>query len=156
MTVEELIALTPWILSILAALGSVYTWIKGQGARDADTASTLTGAALNLVNELQDEVKRLNTKIEGLQSHVDTQETENAKINAKYAILSKEFREVEIEQHRLQQELYKVEVERDNLIIRVASLTDEIKGLTEVNIYLQETIKGLQDNIRTLNNGSIL
>ena len=146
----------PLIFSLLAIFGSVYSYLNSSKQRKADEAGTLTDTAMKLVNELQEELDRLKNKVTGLQSHVENQDTQYKKIASKYNVLSNDFHAMEVDLYNVRQELSKVEVERDNLALRVASLTDEIKTLSRMNLDLVNQITKLQGTIKEWDQKNVL
>jgi len=146
----------PLILSAGAAIGTGYAWVKGADGRNADTASKLTGTALELVNELQEEIKRMKTTIDGLQSHTREQEEQRLKIESNYKTLLSDFRVIENNLDSVKRELSIVEVERDTLTMKVLSLTNEIKLLTKMNVTLLENISQLQGDIEKFRQSNTL
>jgi len=56
--------LLPLILSALTLVGSAFAWYMAKGRRRADEASVLTGTALKLVEELQEQVTQIKAELD--------------------------------------------------------------------------------------------
>ena len=54
---------TAWA-ALTGAIGALAGWVSTKGKNRADAASSLTRAAVDIVNELQEEVARLRTRLD--------------------------------------------------------------------------------------------
>lgn len=101
----DYISLTPIVLSVLAAGGSAVAWLQSSGKRKVDEASVLTGVALDMVNELQDQYKLLRSEFDDYKLSTDERIAEQAQIIAEQAkrisVLEKENRALREENNRL-------------------------------------------------------
>lgn len=105
MTPEQWIAVIAALVSIGSAAGTIYTAWSTHGKDKADAASTLTGAALNMVNELQEQLKAAQAElstlrqrqheqsvlITSLQDRIRHLEKENERLKTKNAHLRTQF-----------------------------------------------------------------
>ena len=97
----DYITAIPIILSLAAAAGSAYAWIQSGSRRRADEASVLTGVALHMVNELQEQYKDLRLEFEDYKVTTNNRIAEQARIIAEQA---KRISVLEHENHALRTE----------------------------------------------------
>ncbi len=88
-------------LAVVGAIGSGYAWLKMQPSRDADAASVLTGAALQMVNELQEQIRDLRDEYARLNASIEQLERENKELKEQNTVLIRRVDELEKENRRL-------------------------------------------------------
>ena len=93
--------LVPVIVSVLALIGTLY-------GRRADSASKLTGSAMELVQQLEYRLDLANAKITALEKGQAAQEITIQGLRERVRILEQENHELRVENNKLRKE---VEVE---------------------------------------------
>lgn len=91
-------------VALLALAGVGWQAYSGKRKGDADAASTLTGAALGMVNELQEQLKAARGDIEMMRQAQDAQRLVILGLRDRIAILEKENEELKRENAHLRRE----------------------------------------------------
>jgi len=68
------VAILPYIGTVLTFVISIYTLLSLRGKRRADAASVLTATAIDLVNELSEELSKLKDRVTELEKLLKTKE----------------------------------------------------------------------------------
>ena len=101
MTPEQWIAVIAALVSVGSAAGTIYTAWSTHDKNKADAASTLTGAALNMVNELQEQLKAAQEELSTLRQRQHEQSVLITSLQDRIRHLEKENERLKTENARL-------------------------------------------------------
>lgn len=94
----------PLILSLLAMAGSGISWWQGRGKRRADEASVITGSAINLVQELQEQVAHQGEELKALRLLLQDEQEKRRQVEDRVTVLEKENNHLKWENRELRDE----------------------------------------------------
>ena len=125
----------PLLLAVIAAIPGILALLKGRSKERADAAATITGSALELLEEYKTQVEEIEKTVEQQAEKIRSQDRKIAQQDGELAL-----QKFELEKQAASIELLKEE--RDEIMKGVTALCTQIRNLGHEPVWEPAPIEG--------------